>query len=227
MTAGGRRAPFRVLSWLLGRARDAYSHLDRITVCLLVPACVFALVFGVHDGAVADDLGIRTIAAGLAALGLVIGYAVFMRIERGIEAEAIEMLACVVVAAISCSLVATQLLGRYFGLVWPVVQLGLFVAFLIGSLVSARLLWYRQRDRGQEFEFNQFKLLSSAVSLGAVIGVLQFWYTNVYLPGSAEPSLSIAPSIGTVSHTRRRPGPGCWSARGSIWPTHQAHGWRW
>lgn len=192
---------------LVSRAREARCQLDRITVCLLVPACIFALVVGVHDAAVADDLGIRTIAAGMAALGLVVGYAVVLRVARGIQAEGIEMLACVVVSAISGFLVATQLVGRYVGAFWPAVQLVLFIAFFIGSLVSTRLLWARQRDRGQKFAFNQFRLLSSAVSLGAVVGVLQFWYANIYLPGSAEPSLSITPSIGTASLRSTPAGP--------------------
>jgi hypothetical protein len=199
MTTGGWRAPSRALLWLVGRTRHARSQLDRITVCLLVPAGLFALVFGVHDAAVADDLGIRTIGAGLAALGLVIGYAVVIRLERGVDAEGIEMLACLVVAAIACGLIATQLLGRYVGFVWPLIQLTLLVSFGIGSLASARVLWSGQKQRGRTFQFNEFKLLGSAVSLGAVIGILQFWYTNVYLPGSAEPSLSITPSIGTLS----------------------------
>lgn len=194
MSSGGPRAPNRALLWLKAKG----SKLDGITVCLLVPTCLFALILGGHDAAFADDLGIRTIAAGLAALGLVVGYAVVMRGIHGTGAEAIEMIACLVVAGISCSLF-TQLLGRYWGFVWPVVQLALFVAFFIGALISARRLWYRQRDRGQMFKFSEFKLLGSAVSLGAVVGLLQFWYTNVYVPGSAEPSLSITPSLGTVS----------------------------
>lgn len=205
MTSGGRGAPAQALLWLKAKARK--SRLDWITVCLLGPASVFALVFGVHDAVLADDLGIRTIAAGLAALGIVVGYAVVVRIQRGIDAEAIEMLACLFVAAISCSLLATQLVGRHVGGVWPVVQLAVFVAFAIGSLLGARRLWHRQRDRGQKFEFRQFKLLSSAVSLGVVVGLLQFWYTNVYLPGSAEPSLSITPLMGTVSLRSTAAGP--------------------
>ena len=180
-------------------AEGVHHRLDRITACVLIPAAVFALALGGHDAAQADDLGIRTIATGLAALGLIVGYAVIMRIMRGEEAEPIEMLACLVVAVISCYLMTAQLLGRHFGLFWPLVQIVVFLAALIGSLVSAGLLWNRQRRRGHEFKFGEFKLLGSAVSLGAVVGVLQFWYTNVYLPGSAEPSLSITPTIGTVS----------------------------
>jgi hypothetical protein len=198
MTTGGGRAPQPVLARLRAKTRGGRSHLDWITILLLAPAALFALVVGGHDAVYADDLGIRTIAGGLFIFGGVVAYVVVIRIARGSRAEALEMLACLIVAVVSLAFVATQLVGRHIGLLWPAVQLAVFVAFVIGSLFGARQLWQSQRRRGRSFKLGQFKVLGSAVSLGAVLGLLQFWYTNIYIPGSAEPSLTITPSITSV-----------------------------
>ncbi len=180
MVAGGdgrRQSPPENLS--VGRRISA-------AVLLVLPG-LFALVVGVRDSVFATELSSRGLGFVLAVAGaLLVGSALPLRRNELRGAYALCLVASASGAFLWVFLALVQLATGDFLwtlFLWPM---------LAGATVGAG--WLVRRAGWSSLgkvRANLLKALGSVVSLGALVALVQFAYTSLYLPSTAPPSLSL------------------------------------
>lgn len=203
--AGGASArPFRNHLWAGAAARLGVedsetrlkpAHRPRRLVTALVFAllALFACWVGVHDVLFAAEVPVRVSASLLIGAGvlLVIAVAAILRWSR--RAYELGILACFVGSMICLLMAGAQVLAT--NLNW---LLAGWAALLVGCLFGVVYLRSAVPQQRRRLSVRQFPVLAPLISAGTLVSVGQFWYSAVYVPASAPPSLSLSVQLRKV-----------------------------
>ncbi len=176
-----------------GRRRLTLS--DRIATAWLASLGVAAMVVGGHDAVAGTAINLRLVGSLLLAGGvmLLIGAAgLWHRQPTGLS---LAMIAAVTGVAIGVMTFLTQVVNDD-----PDERLIAWALIIIGSAAAA--VHVRSATSAAERAksiMSRLPILKSAISVGLVFSVAQFWYANIYLPTAAPVSLTLDAKIDSVT----------------------------
>lgn len=159
-----------------------------LVATLLFIAGLPALVIGLHDLAFATELASRGLGFLLAVGGVLLtGSVLSLKGDRLKGAYTLCLVASAFGVFLWVLLIFVQLANGDIAwtlTLWPLLA-GCSVA--AGLLVASKTGWSRIRKGRQ----NLLTAVGSIASLGAVVALVQFIYTSLYVPSTAPPSLSL------------------------------------
>lgn len=157
-----------------------------MVVAWLLVASGGALVVGVHDALFGRHLPPRILGTMLVAAGMVFAVGAAGLVSEWRQHRLPALLAGLWGVVLGVLFTAAQLASGDFG---PTIAI--WVVLAIGSTALVAVVWsWTSADERKGFR-RALPILSSVVSVGVIVSVVQFWYSAIYLPAAAPPSLTL------------------------------------
>jgi hypothetical protein len=174
------------------RFRQLSTPLQIAVGCFTVVG-IAALVVGGHDIFLATQLSTRLLAAVvvLIAVGLLVSSAGFLR--RRQWAYTLGVLSSIAGAIAAVLFLAAQWVNRVHDL-----RLGLWAALAIFFVLTALGLAEQGRVHLATLAKRRVQVVSSVLSIGALVSIAQFWNASIRVPPTAAPSLTISADLTEV-----------------------------
>jgi hypothetical protein len=153
-------------------------------------------MIGIQDIAGVESFSVRLLALFFLVVGSFLLISAIGLIRHASWGPSCALVACIVSATIGLILIIVQIVGyehNYLMLVWVII--------LLASLFCARLLL---RSGTNPAVLKRMPALLSAVGIA---GLLPFWYSQLYVPSTPEPTLAITHELtreGTVTIDRAK-----------------------
>lgn len=172
----------------------------RATIAWLAALGAAATVVGGHDTIVGTEVNVRVWGTCVLAAGVVLmAGAAGLRGGRPLG-RALAMIAALLGIALGALTFMAQAVNDE-----PDHRLAYWAAVILLCALSARRVraLTPPTERAQSI-WSQLPFLKSAVSVGVLISVGQFWYTSIYLPTTAPASLTLESTLKKVGETDTR-----------------------
>lgn len=156
---------------------------------------IAAATIGVHDAVAATEISVRVVGSLLLGGGIVMlagAVGLWQRKPVGLSLAMIAALVGVVIGIMAfLTQVANDEPDRRL-VAWTLI----IVASGTAALCIRRLTPPEERARGI---WSRLPILKSAISIGVLFSIAQFWYSQIYVPTTAPPSLTLETSIDKIT----------------------------
>lgn len=149
---------------------------------------------GLHDALDAREIGVRLVGALLLLAGVAMLSGAVGLLRRMPVGLSLAMIAALLGVAVGIMIFLTQVAndepdGRLVGWAFIIVASGATALYVRAMTPS--------EDRAKIW--SRLPILKSAVSVGVLVSVAQFWYSQLYLPTRAPPSLTLETKVHKVT----------------------------
>jgi uncharacterized membrane protein HdeD (DUF308 family) len=151
-------------------------------------------VVGVHDALLGDNISARLVGTLVALAGVILITGAVGVLHNSQRGRSLGSVACLVGAALGVMLGVSQLVNDR-----PSAMLALWIAIVVGMGIGAVVLRHDLPSAWRELP-----ILKSVVTVGVLTSLAQFWYSSIYVPASAPPSLTLAVSLQPVDTAAKR-----------------------
>ncbi|MGH2840760.1 MAG: hypothetical protein ACRDKY_08050 [Solirubrobacteraceae bacterium] len=154
-----------------------------------------ALVVGGHDAVVGTEINVRLVGSLLFGVGVMLLTGAVGLLHRRPVGLSLAMIAALLGVAVGVMTTLTQIVNDE-----PDERLIAWIAIVVVSAASA--IYIRRLTPPQERMksiWSRLPILKSAISIGLVFSILQFWYSQIYVPTTAPPSLTLEAKIDKIT----------------------------
>jgi hypothetical protein len=146
-----------------------------------------ATIVGGHDAVAGLEIGVRLIGTLVLAAGLVLVVAAVGLLTNRPYGRSLAMVGALLGVALGVMTTLSQVVNDE-----PDSRLSMWATIIALSALAAVVIYAQtpQDERGGSI-WSRLPILKSVVSVGILFSVGQFWYSSIYLPGSAPPSLTM------------------------------------
>lgn len=156
---------------------------------------IAAATIGVHDALAATEISVRVVGSLLLGGGIVMLAGAVGLWQRKPVGLSLAMIAALVGVVIGIMAFLTQVANDE-----PDQRLIAWAFIIVASGTTARCIHRltpaEERARGI---WSRLPILKSAISIGVLFSIAQFWYSQIYVPTTAPPSLTVEANIDKVT----------------------------